>query len=178
MDDIHPTPMRLRNPYIFYNHNNINNSNRHISHSNNNYNTRRLDFDGIDVNRTNLDPTQIENTGFQFNVSVSVSQVDVSQSSVSHVSVSQSSVVSLEPVEKEFAVLLAAVSEPNSSVISSQKLEQELYMMIECVICRTNKKKFAFINCGHLCVCHSCIPCNNKCPLCRKVSTAVIPIFY
>ena len=60
---------------------------------------------------------------------------------------------------------------------SEQAIEDTLTEMIECVICKTNKKEYVFPLCGHLCVCPCCVPDDNKCPLCRKVSKA-IRVFY
>ena len=60
---------------------------------------------------------------------------------------------------------------------SENTIEDTLTEMLECAICKTNKKEYVFPECGHLCVCPCCVPDDNKCPLCRKVSKA-IRVFY
>jgi hypothetical protein len=51
-----------------------------------------------------------------------------------------------------------------------------------CVICLTNKKVIASINCGHNCLCISCSKCiynltSPKCPICRGNWTNLIKIY-
>ena len=38
---------------------------------------------------------------------------------------------------------------------------------ITCSICMDEEKCMAFINCGHMCICESCKPRVDKCPICR-----------
>ena len=48
----------------------------------------------------------------------------------------------------------------------------------ECAICYTNKKIFACIPCGHLCLCYKCK--NNiepKCPICNEETDSIVKIF-
>lgn len=48
----------------------------------------------------------------------------------------------------------------------------------ECTICYINKKTFACIPCGHLCLCYKCK--NNiedKCPLCNEKTDSIVKIF-
>lgn len=48
----------------------------------------------------------------------------------------------------------------------------------ECNICYMNKKKYACIPCGHLCMCGECAnKVENKCPMCNIEITDIIKIF-
>lgn len=50
-----------------------------------------------------------------------------------------------------------------------------------CVICLGDKSEFAFIPCGHLCICKDCAICvanfDRRCPVCRSNATHVMKIF-
>ena len=46
----------------------------------------------------------------------------------------------------------------------------------ECVICMENRNDYAYVKCGHKCVCHDCGSQCKFCPICRKES-AIIKIF-
>ena len=51
----------------------------------------------------------------------------------------------------------------------------------ECVVCIRAPKTHAFVPCGHLCVCQSCVPMmmiKKKCPICRQTATQVIKVFF
>ena len=48
--------------------------------------------------------------------------------------------------------------------IKTFKLEQ-------CVICLENKPSVLFCNCGHICVCKTCIMKFTNCPVCKKENT-------
>ena len=50
--------------------------------------------------------------------------------------------------------------------------------LTKCCICIDNEKEYAYINCGHMCVCLDCQKgeWKNKCPLCKK-DGACIKIF-
>jgi hypothetical protein len=48
----------------------------------------------------------------------------------------------------------------------------------ECTICYTNKKTFACIPCGHLCLCYKCKnSIEEKCPLCNEKIDSIVKIF-
>ena len=48
----------------------------------------------------------------------------------------------------------------------------------ECNICYVNKKKYACIPCGHLCMCGQCAnKINEKCPLCNIKTNSIIKIY-
>ena len=42
-----------------------------------------------------------------------------------------------------------------------------------CCICYENKKSYAFINCGHLCICKTCSEKVIACPMCRNKSKSI-----
>uniref|UniRef100_A0A6C0AYZ6 RING-type domain-containing protein n=1 Tax=viral metagenome TaxID=1070528 RepID=A0A6C0AYZ6_9ZZZZ len=47
----------------------------------------------------------------------------------------------------------------------------------QCCICMTAQKNYAYIGCGHMCVCGSCAETwGNKCPIC-KTDSSVIRIY-
>ena len=52
----------------------------------------------------------------------------------------------------------------------------------ECVVCNESRKEYAFLPCGHMCVCEGCAASiqgqDRKCPLCRGVSTSIMKIFH
>jgi len=51
----------------------------------------------------------------------------------------------------------------------------------ECIVCLKEAKTHAFVPCGHLCVCHQCVPklmSKKHCPLCRQKATQVIKVFF
>ena len=47
-----------------------------------------------------------------------------------------------------------------------------------------HKKEYAFVPCGHLCLCESCVNDNahnklkGECPICRTKATFIIKIFF
>ena len=45
--------------------------------------------------------------------------------------------------------------------------------MGECAVCLNKSRSYIFIGCGHLCVCDTCAPQLNCCPICRKVSSVI-----
>lgn len=48
----------------------------------------------------------------------------------------------------------------------------------ECNICYVNKKKYACIPCGHLCMCGECAnKINEKCPICNVKTNSIIKIY-
>jgi len=48
----------------------------------------------------------------------------------------------------------------------------------ECAVCYTNKKMYACIPCGHLCLCYKCKSnIDNKCPLCNEKTENIVKIF-
>jgi len=57
----------------------------------------------------------------------------------------------------------------------SDKLEPDIN---SCSVCMDGPKKYAFVKCGHLCICETCkkLMNNNKCPICRMAGD-VIKIF-
>lgn len=79
-------------------------------------------------------------------------------------------------VEGEVAGLIKKMGK--GRMFSHEKLKETLAEEIECVVCKMNKKEFAFIECGHLCVCVNCVPNDKKCPLCREVSQNIKRIFF
>lgn len=63
----------------------------------------------------------------------------------------------------------------------SKKAEESSDTSI-CVVCWENKKEYAFNECGHMCLCSSCVCELNKktdklCPMCRTVSKKIIKIW-
>lgn len=56
---------------------------------------------------------------------------------------------------------------------------------VDCVICMDNPRTHAFVPCGHLCLCETCVGtvCQEhapplQCPLCKAGSTQLIQIYY
>jgi hypothetical protein len=48
----------------------------------------------------------------------------------------------------------------------------------ECAVCYINKKSFACVPCGHLCMCYKCKNnVENKCPICNEETTDIIKIY-
>ena len=45
------------------------------------------------------------------------------------------------------------------------------FKLEQCVICLENTPNVLFCNCGHLCVCKTCIMNFTNCPMCKKEST-------
>lgn len=44
----------------------------------------------------------------------------------------------------------------------------------QCCICMTEEKKYAYIGCGHMCVCGSCAQAwGNQCPICKMNSSTI-----
>ena len=63
-------------------------------------------------------------------------------------------------------------------VLDRNKKEEELtindlrtFKIEQCVICLENIPNVLFCNCGHICVCESCIMKFNNCPVCKKENT-------
>jgi hypothetical protein len=52
----------------------------------------------------------------------------------------------------------------------------------KCVVCKESRKEYAFLPCGHMCVCEGCAASiqgqDCTCPLCRGVSTSIMKIFH
>ena len=50
-----------------------------------------------------------------------------------------------------------------------------------CIVCLQSKREYAFVPCGHLCICRDCSVCianlDSRCPLCRCNATHVMKIF-
>ena len=50
-----------------------------------------------------------------------------------------------------------------------------------CIICLQSKREYAFVPCGHLCICNDCSICvanlDSRCPICRCDATHVMKIF-
>ncbi len=68
-------------------------------------------------------------------------------------------------------------SHQRSYAIEATKATSEM----ACVVCRHSKREYAFVSCGHLCICRDCSICianlDGRCPLCRCQATHVIKIF-
>ena len=45
--------------------------------------------------------------------------------------------------------------------------DDETIVPLECMVCLTGERCFAFMPCGHLCVCAVCIKVLPLCPICR-----------
>ena len=57
------------------------------------------------------------------------------------------------------------------SIVTENKLEQ-------CNVCLSNKKNYACVPCGHLCLCGECSnKITDKCPICNNEITSIIKIF-
>ncbi|XP_053307624.1 mitochondrial ubiquitin ligase activator of NFKB 1 isoform X2 [Spea bombifrons] len=49
-----------------------------------------------------------------------------------------------------------------------------------CVICLSNEKSCVFLECGHVCSCYDCyqaLPAPQKCPICRKEISRMVPLY-
>jgi WD40 repeat protein len=72
----------------------------------------------------------------------------------------------------------------NGSMMSRFIIEREIKKKIkskndvqeDCVICLDSENDYAYVECGHKCVCYECGSKTNKCPICRKESS-IIKIF-
>lgn len=61
---------------------------------------------------------------------------------------------------------------------SNSICEQSTDENTQCNICLTNKKNYACIPCGHLCMCGDCAnQIDDKCPICKNKFTIVMKIF-
>ena len=51
---------------------------------------------------------------------------------------------------------------------------------LECCFCLTNEKNVVFLNCGHMCICATCLHANKfiKCPRCRAPNTGTLRVYY
>lgn len=58
----------------------------------------------------------------------------------------------------------------NSEDHEDKNMEQHKENNLVCKVCLDNKVMYAFVGCGHLCLCSTCFDKVNKCPLCRKIS--------
>ena len=47
----------------------------------------------------------------------------------------------------------------------------------DCAICMDKSAEIAFLPCGHMCVCSTCVLLATKCPMCRKKFTSTAKIF-
>ena len=47
----------------------------------------------------------------------------------------------------------------------------------ECIICSDKSAEIAFLPCGHMCICSTCVPLASKCPICRGTFTSTVKIF-
>mmetsp|Transcript_45800 Transcript_45800/g.67130 ORF Transcript_45800/g.67130 Transcript_45800/m.67130 type:complete len:125 (-) Transcript_45800:63-437(-) len=51
----------------------------------------------------------------------------------------------------------------------------------ECVVCMTSKKQYAFVPCGHVCVCEACAELIDKstreCPMCCGACTQIMKTY-
>lgn len=47
----------------------------------------------------------------------------------------------------------------------------------DCAICMDKLAEIAFLPCGHMCVCSTCVSLASKCPMCRKKFTSTAKIF-
>lgn len=80
---------------------------------------------------------------------------------------------------QERAAFLRKLSVLRDTCISSTKSVQQKEEE-SCVMCLADKRSFAFVPCGHVCLCKKCAATQNvgcPCPLCRAVSTACIQVF-
>ena len=79
----------------------------------------------------------------------------------------------------QFKVQISALMEEKDQL--AMKLDDEDQCK-ECVVCKESKKGYAFLPCGHMCVCEGCAASiqgqDRKCPLCRGVSTSIMKIFH
>jgi hypothetical protein len=79
----------------------------------------------------------------------------------------------------QFQVLFSTLTEEKDQL--SMKLNDE-YQCKECVVCQESRKEYAFLPCGHMCVCEGCAASiqerDRNCPLCRGVSMSIMKIFH
>ena len=87
--------------------------------------------------------------------------------------------------KKPFKVnIVGNISFPNPYVTFQEEIEEKhekeeevtinglkTFKVEQCVICFDNIPNFLFCNCGHLCVCKTCIKKFTKCPICKKENT-------
>lgn len=76
--------------------------------------------------------------------------------------------------KQNYPLLSATHTDPDESNSSCRKESS-------CVICLHSKREYAFVPCGHLCVCWDCsisvANLDGRCPLCRVNATHVMRIF-
>lgn len=98
---------------------------------------------------------------------------------------------SLEDSDDEFMRRLKNVENSVNRMVHESDFMKNLYIYKEeikksngnkgRVICLDNEPTFAFLKCGHLCLCSSCKKKWHedelKCPICRCVSKRIIRIF-
>ena len=79
----------------------------------------------------------------------------------------------------QFKVQFSTLTEEKDQL--AMKLDDEDQCK-ECVVCKESRKDYAFLPCGHMCVCEGCAASiqgqDRKCPLCRGVSTSIMKIFH
>jgi chromosome segregation ATPase len=79
----------------------------------------------------------------------------------------------------QFKVQFSTLTEEKDQL--AMKLDDEDQCK-ECVVCKESRKGYAFLPCGHMCVCEGCAASiqgqDRKCPLCRGVSTSIMKIFH
>ena len=74
----------------------------------------------------------------------------------------------LEEERKKTCKLQQQLDEKISLPKEASDVKQE-----ECVICMENRNDYAYVKCGHKCVCHDCGSQCNICPICRKESSII-----
>ena len=55
----------------------------------------------------------------------------------------------------------------------NQKIKEEM----RCKVCKDNLRNRALLPCGHLAVCHWCIPACVSCPICKSSIRGVICVY-
>lgn len=80
----------------------------------------------------------------------------------------------IQPIIQPPSILISPNIEPqfDEPIIQSELKEES-----NCKVCLDNKSTYAFIPCGHLCICENCINDINQCILCQTKSINKLKIF-
>jgi len=84
--------------------------------------------------------------------------------------------------EQRAEALEREVVETRAQLAVIEATHQALHEDNECVVCMVSQKQFAFVPCGHVCVCAECADLIGKstreCPMCCTACTQIIKTFF
>ena len=74
----------------------------------------------------------------------------------------------------------AALQTTKDNPIKKPKKHQNTYKALDkkCIACNIEPMNAAVANCGHVCMCHSCLlKCGDKCPICRGIIDKIVKLY-